>query len=61
MADVGAGYDGTGDVVDQFEHVAARHHAARRHRDAAGLFDDRTQFIERFKNSVHGATSWRSC
>jgi hypothetical protein len=37
------------DVVDQFEHVAARHHAARRHRDAAGLFDDRTQFIERFK------------
>ncbi len=48
--------DGVLDVVDQFQHVAARHDAAGRHRHAAGLFDDRTQFIERFKNSVHGDT-----
>ena len=44
------------DVVDQFEDVAAGHHAARRHRHAARLFDDGTQFVERFKYSVHGAT-----
>ena len=44
------------DVVDQLEHIAAGHHAARRHRHAAGFFDDRAQLVERFKYSVHGNT-----
>ena len=48
--------DGVLDVVDQFEDIPAGHHAACRHRHAAGFFDDRTQFIESFKNSVHGDT-----
>ena len=44
------------DVVDQFEDIAARHHAAGRHRHAAGFFHNRAQLVERFKNSVHGNT-----
>ncbi len=44
------------DVVDQLEDIAAGHHAARRHRHAAGFFDNRAQLVERFKNSVHGNT-----
>ncbi len=44
------------DVVDQLEDIAAGHHAACRHRHAAGFFDDRAQLVERFKNSVHGNT-----
>ena len=44
------------DVVDQLEDVAAGHHAACRHRHAAGFFDDRAQLVERFKYSVHGNT-----
>ena len=43
------------DVVDQLEHVPARHHAAGRHRHTAGFFEDRAQFVKCFKNSVHGA------
>jgi hypothetical protein len=42
------------DVVDQLQDVAARHHTAGGHRHTAGLFNDRAQFVERFKNSVHG-------
>ena len=53
--DGGAG-DRVLDVVDQFQHVTARHHATGRHRNPAGLLDDGTQFVESFKNSVHGAT-----
>jgi len=48
-------WDGVLDVVDQFQDVAARNHAAGRHRNTTGFFDDGAQFIERFKNSVHGA------
>ena len=44
------------DVVDQLQHVAARHHAAGRHRHATGFFDDGAQFVQRFKDSVHGHT-----
>jgi hypothetical protein len=44
------------DVVDQLEDVATGHHAAGRHRHAAGFFDNRAQLIERFKYSVHGNT-----
>src|SRR6185312_5311205 len=42
------------DVVDQLQYVTAGHHAAGRHRDAAGFFDDGAQFVQRFKNSIHG-------
>src|SRR5690349_2887979 len=49
------------DVVDLLEHVAARHHATVRRRDAAGFVDDRAQLIERLKYSVHGTPSRRSC
>ena len=45
------------DVVDEFEDIAPRHNAARRHRHTARLFDDGAQFVERFKYSVHGAPS----
>ena len=48
--------DGVLDVVEQLEHVAAGHHAARRHRHAAGFFDDRAELVERLKYSVHGNT-----
>ena len=53
--------DGVLDVVDQLEHVATRDHTTCRHGDAAGLFHDRAQLIERFKYSVHGTPSRRSC
>ena len=49
------------DVIDELEDVTARDHAPRRHRHAAGLFDNRTQFVERFKYSVHGAPSRLRC
>ena len=48
--------DGVLDVVDQLEDVSAGHHAACRHRHAAGFFDNRAQLVERFKYSVHGNT-----
>ena len=44
------------DVVDQLQHIAARHHTAGRHRHAAGFFDNGAQFVQRFKDSVHGHT-----
>ena len=44
------------DVVDQFEHVTTRDHAARGHRYAASFLDNGAQFVERLKNSVHGNT-----
>ena len=46
--------NGVLDVVDQLQHVAPGNHATRRHRHPAGLLDDGAQFVERFKNSVHG-------
>ena len=48
--------DGVLDVVEQFEDIAAGHHAAGRHRHTAGFFDDRAELVERLKNSVHGNT-----
>ena len=48
--------DGVLDVVDQLEDIAAGHHAAGRHRHAAGFFHNRAQLVERFKYSVHGNT-----
>ncbi len=44
------------DVIDQFEHVAARHHAARSHRHTTSFFDNGAQLVERLKYSVHGNT-----
>ena len=48
--------DGVLDVIDKFQHIAARDDTAGSHRHTAGLFDYCAQFVERFKYSVHGAT-----
>src|SRR5699024_12848680 len=42
-------------LVEEHQHVAARHHAMRRHRDAIGLLDGLVEFIEGFKDAVHAA------
>ena len=44
------------DVIDQFEHVTTRDHAARGHRHATSFLDNGAQLVERLKNSVHGNT-----
>ena len=41
------------DVVQQFEHLAARDHAVRGHRQAPRLLDDGDQRVERFEDPVH--------
>ncbi len=48
--------DGVLDVVDQFQHVATGHDAARGHRHATSFLDNSAQLVERLKNSVHGNT-----
>ena len=49
------------DVVDQLQHVTSRNHTAGRHGHAAGFFDNGAQFVQRFKDSVHGHTLLASC
>jgi hypothetical protein len=44
------------DVVDQLQHVTAGHHTTGSHGHTAGFFDNGAQFIQRFKDSVHGHT-----
>ena len=41
------------DVVEQLQHLAARHDAVRGHRQAPRLLDDGDQRVERFEDPVH--------
>lgn len=45
--------DGVLDVVEQFQHVAARDDTACGHRHTPCLFDDRDQLVESLKYPVH--------
>ena len=45
--------DGVLDVVEEFEHVTARHDAARGHRHTPRLLDNRHEFVESLKYPVH--------
>ena len=45
--------DGVLDVVEEFQHVAARHDAPGGHRHTPRLFDDRDQLVESLKYPVH--------
>ncbi|AGL28367.1 hypothetical protein J113_20310 [Mycobacterium tuberculosis CAS/NITR204] len=49
------------DVVDQLQHIPTRDDATCRHRHASGFFDYGAQFVQRFKDSVHGHTLLASC
>lgn len=46
--------DGVLDVVEKFQDIAPRHHAARGHGHSACLFHDRAELVQRLKYSVHG-------
>ena len=39
------------------EGIRARHHALRRHGEAAGLFNHGDEFVERFENMEHACST----
>jgi hypothetical protein len=45
------------DLVEQLQHVAPGHHAARGHGETSGLLHDRDQLVKRLEHPVHGGSS----